>query len=180
MNTCHTLNTPLKTLPAAILLALCTLCAPAGWAQQAQAIPEVQSLAPVETQAPADNQAPNPLQQSVIKGLQNSTTLNADIHALEAQMEESNVVFGTLLPTVDARGSAGRERTRIEDAQTRTYNASSYGIEARQNLYNGFASQARYFASYSGAMQSYYRYLNKANQVAFDASSSHVDVSHAS
>lgn len=177
MNTCHTLNTPLKTLPAAILLALCTLCTPVSWAQQAQAIPEVQSLAPVETQAPADNLAPNPLQQSVIKGLQNSTTLNADIHALEAQMEESNVVFGTLLPTVDARGSAGRERTRIEDAQTRTYNASSYGIEARQNLYNGFASQARYFASYSGAMQSYYRYLNKANQVAFDASSSHVDVS---
>jgi adhesin transport system outer membrane protein len=165
MNTCHTPHTPLKTLPASILLALCALCTPAGWAQQAQEIPEAQSL------------APNPLQQSVIKGLQNSTTLNADIHALEAQMEESNVVFGTLLPTVDARGSAGRERSRIEDAQTRTYNANSYGIEARQNLYNGFASQARYFASYSGVMQSYYRYLNKANQVAFDASSSHVDVS---
>jgi adhesin transport system outer membrane protein len=87
------------------------------------------------------------------------------------------VVFGTLLPTVDARGSAGRERTRIEDADTRTYNANSYGIEARQNLYNGFASQARYLAAYSGAMQSYYRYLNKANQVAFEASSAHVDVS---
>jgi len=126
---------------------------------------------------PTENNTPNPLQQSVIKGLQNSPALDADVHALEAQMEEANVVFGTLLPTVDARGSAGRERTRIEDADTRTYNANSYGIEARQNLYNGFASQARYLAAYSEAMQSYYRYLNKANQVAFDASSAHVDVS---
>ncbi|MBU0783144.1 MAG: TolC family protein [Gammaproteobacteria bacterium] len=177
MNTRHIPNTRLKTLPASIVLVLCALSAPGSWAQQSQEIPEVQSQAPAENVPPAEKQAPNPLQQSVIKGLQNSPTLNADIHALEAQMEESNVVFGTMLPTVDARGSTGRERTRIEDADTRTYNANSYGIEARQNLYNGFASHARYFASYSGAMQSYYRYLNKANQVAFDASSSHVDVS---
>lgn len=177
MNTRHIPDTRFKTLPASILLALSALCVPTSWAQQSQAIPEVQSLAPAESAAQAENQKPNPLQQSVIKGLQNSPNLNADMHALEAQIEESNVVFGTLLPTVDARGSAGRERTRIEDANTRTYNANSYGIEARQNLYNGFASQARYFAAHSGAMQSYYRYVNKANQVAFDASSSHVDVS---
>lgn len=187
MNTQHTPNTTLKVLPSAILLALFYLYTPLNWAQQMQgqpqAIPEVQSSSPVESTAPAENpqaapaQAVNPLQQSVIKGLQNSPALDADVHALEAQMEDANVVFGALLPTVDARGSTGRERTRIEDADTRTYNANSYGIEARQNLYNGFASQARYLASYSGAMQSYYRYLNKANQVAFEASSSHVDVS---
>lgn len=188
MNTQHTPNTTLKILPSAILLALFSLYAPLNLAQQVQdqpqAIPEVQSNSPVENAAPFENSqaAPaqatvNPLQQSVIKGLQNSPALDADVHALEAQMEDANVVFGTLLPTVDARGSTGRERTRIEDADTRTYNANSYGIEARQNLYNGFASQARYLAAYSGAMQSYYRYLNKANQVAFEASSSHVDVS---
>ena len=174
MNTSNTPTPTLKTLPAAMLLALLTLSAPAAWAQDSQAVTEVQAQS--ATQA-TENNAPNPLQQSVIKGLQNSPTLDADVHALEAQMEEANVVFGTLLPTVDARGSAGRERTRIEDADTRTYNANSYGIEARQNLYNGFASQARYLAAYSGAMQSYYRYLNKANQVAFEASSAHVDVS---
>lgn len=175
MNTSHNLNTKLKTLPAALVLALLTLGAPAAWAQENQAIPAEQTAQP-QTQ-PAESNAPNPLQQSVIKGLQNSPALDADVHALEAQIEEANVVFGTMLPTVDARGSAGRERSRIEDADTRTYNANSYGIEARQNLYNGFASQARYLAAYSGAMQSYYRYINKANQVAFEASSSHVDVS---
>lgn len=163
MNTSHTPNTTLRTLPAAMFLALLTFSVPAAWSQENQATPAVET--------------PNPLQQSVIRGLQNSPTLDADVHALEAQMEEANVVFGTLLPTVDARGSAGRERTSIENSDTRTYNANSYGIEARQNLYNGFASQARYMAAHSGAMQSYYRYINKANQVAFEASSSHVDVS---
>lgn len=182
MNTRYIPNTTVKTLPAAIVLALCALGASASWAQQeGQVIPEVQSLSPAEstaseTSSTADS-APNPLQQSVIMGLQNSPSLDADVHALDAQMEEANVVFGTLLPTVDARGSTGRERTRIEDGDTRSYNANSYGIEARQNLYNGFASHARYYAAHSGAMQSYYRYLNKANQVAFEASSSHVDVS---
>ncbi|HEX4855227.1 MAG TPA: TolC family protein, partial [Limnobacter sp.] len=125
---------------------------------------------------PDSTQAVNPLRQSVMKGLANSPVLDADVHALEAQIEESNVVYGSLRPTVDARGSAGRERTRIDDGEARTYNASSYGIEARQNLYNGFASQARYFAAHSGAMQSYYRYLNKANQVAFESASAHIDV----
>ncbi|WP_138518549.1 TolC family protein [Limnobacter alexandrii] len=173
-----TLNTQLKTLPGAVFLALLAVSMPAAWAQENQDIPAVQAPVPTETTATAAaDSPPNPLQESVIKGLQNSPALDADVHALEAQMEEANVVFGTLLPTVDARGSAGRERTRIEDADTRTYNANSYGIEARQNLYNGFASQARYLAAYSGAMQSYYRYLNKANQVAFEASSAHVDVS---
>ncbi|MEW6204099.1 MAG: TolC family protein [Pseudomonadota bacterium] len=178
MNKSLTLNTQLKTLPGAVFLALLAVSMPAAWAQENQDIPAVQAPVPTETTATATaDSPPNPLQQSVIKGLQNSPALDADVHALEAQMEEANVVFGTLLPTVDARGSAGRERTRIEDADTRTYNANSYGIEARQNLYNGFASQARYLAAYSGAMQSYYRYLNKANQVAFEASSAHVDVS---
>lgn len=178
MNKSLTLNTQLKTLPGAVFLALLAVSMPAAWAQENQDIPAVQAPVPTETTATAAaDSPPNPLQESVIKGLQNSPALDADVHALEAQMEEANVVFGTLLPTVDARGSAGRERTRIEDADTRTYNANSYGIEARQNLYNGFASQARYLAAYSGAMQSYYRYLNKANQVAFEASSAHVDVS---
>lgn len=178
MNKSLTLNTQLKTLPGAVILALLAVGLPAAWAQKNQDIPAVQAPVPTETTATAAaDSPPNPLQESVIKGLQNSPALDADVHALEAQMEEANVVFGTLLPTVDARGSAGRERTRIEDAETRTYNANSYGIEARQNLYNGFASQARYLAAYSDAMQSYYRYLNKANQVAFEASSAHVDVS---
>ena len=177
MNTTTMPNTTLKVLPCAIILAMCALGATASWAQETQTIPEVQSLAPVEQSVPVEKASPNPLQQSVMKGLQNSPSLDADVHALEAQMEQANVVFGTLLPTVDARGSAGRERTRIEDADTRTYNANSYGIEARQNLYNGFASQARYLAAHSGAMQSYFRYLNKANQVAFESASSHLDVS---
>ena len=177
MNKTHMPHTTLKTLPCAIILAMSAFGVSAAWAQEAQAIPEVQSLAPVEQAAPVENMEPNPLQQSVMKGLQNSPSLDADVHALEAQMEQANVVFGTMLPTVDARGSAGRERTRIEDADTRTYNANSYGIEARQNLYNGFASQARYLGAHSGAMQSYFRYLNKANQVAFESASSHLDVS---
>lgn len=177
MNTRKNLNTNLKILPSAVLIALCALGATAGWAQQGQALAEPQLLPIADTVPQTVGDAPNPLQQSVMKGLQNSPLLDAEVHALEAQMEETNVVFGTLMPTVDARGSAGRARTRIEDAETRTYNANSYGIEARQNLYNGFASHARYFAAYSGAMQNYYRYLNKANQVAFEASSSHVDVS---
>ena len=105
MNTSHNLNTKLKTLPAALVLALLTLGAPAAWAQENQAIPAEQTAQP-QTQ-PAESNAPNPLQQSVIKGLQNSPALDADVHALEAQIEEANVVFGTMLPTVDARGSAG-------------------------------------------------------------------------
>lgn len=168
-------NLTLKALPYAVLLAVVAAYPGKGFSQTSEAIPEVQANTAVE---PGNTvEAVNPLQQSVIRGLQNNPALEADIHALEAQMEEANVVFGAMLPTVDARGSAGRERTRIEDADTRTYNANSYGIEARQNLYNGFASQARYLGSHSGAMQSYYRYLNKANQVAFEASSSHIDVS---
>lgn len=177
MNTTTMPHTTLKVLPHAVILALSALGVTAAWAQETQTIPEVQSVAPVEQSVPIANAAPNPLQQSVMKGLQNSPSLDADVHALEAQMEQANVVFGAMLPTVDARGSAGRERTRIEDADTRTYNANSYGIEARQNLYNGFASQARYLAAHSGAMQSYFRYLNKANQVAFESASSHLDVS---
>lgn len=177
MNKIHMPHTTLKALPCAIIIALSTFGASATWAQEIQAIPEVQSLAPVENTEPVQATQANPLQQSVMKGLQNSPSLDADVHALEAQMEQANVVFGTLLPTVDARGSTGRERTRIEDADTRTYNANSYGIEARQNLYNGFASQARYLAAHSGSMQSYFRYLNKANQVAFESASSHLDVS---
>ncbi|HEX4878523.1 MAG TPA: TolC family protein, partial [Limnobacter sp.] len=143
-----------------------------------------QSVAqPIDNSAPAagvaadTSQAPNRLQQSVIQGLQNSAVLDGEVHALEAQMEEANVSFGTLLPTVDVRGATGRERNKIEGGEARTYNANSYGIEARQNIFNGFASHARYYSSYSGAMQSYFRYLNRANQVAFEASSAHVDVS---
>ncbi|MCE2747153.1 MAG: TolC family protein [Burkholderiales bacterium] len=182
MITSHNFNTTLKTLPAALIIAFYSLQSPPAWAQENMAIPAVEAPSTTDQAAlpeaqPAESNSPNPLQQSVIKGLRNSPSLDADVHALEAQIEEANVVFGTMLPTVDARGSAGRERTRIEDADTRTYNANSYGIEARQNLYNGFASQARYLAAYSGAMQTYYRYLNKANQVAFEASSAHIDVS---
>lgn len=137
--------------------------------------------APTEAPQATDDTAsgPNPLRDSVIKGLNNNPMLNAEINGLSAQIEESNVRFGGLLPTVDIRGSAGRERSKIQDGPTRTYNASSYGIEARQNIFSGFAGQAKYLASYSDAMGGYYRYLNKANQVAFEASGAHVDVSRA-
>ena len=152
----------LRILPASLLVAFFGLASLHATAQD---------------NASAEQTAPNRLQQSVIKGLENSPVLDSDVHALEAQMEEANVTYGGMLPTVDLRGSAGRERTKFEGGDSRTYNASSYGIEARQNLFNGFASQARYFASHSNSMQSYYRYQNKANQVAFEASSAHIDVS---
>lgn len=160
----------LKTLPASILLAFCGFCVSLAFAQADAGMQASEPPVAESTQV-------NRLQQSVIKGLENSPVLNGEVHALEAQMEEANVSFGAMLPTVDVRGAAGRERSKFEGSEARTYNASSYGIEARQNLFNGFASQARYFSSHSSAMQGYYRYLNKANQVAFEASSAHVDVS---
>lgn len=118
----------------------------------------------------------NTLINSINKGLENSPKLDSEIHALEAMMEEANVSFSFMLPTVDIRGSAGRERTTINEADTRSYNANSYGIEARQNLFNGFASQARYLSSYSEAMSQYYRVLDVANQITKEAAIAHLKV----
>lgn len=173
MNNCFESFVRMKNLSVVLL------AGSVAWAGHAADAQSDQAVVPVEAQSPgeaAGNPSYSPLRESVMKGLANSPSLDADVHALEARVEESNVVFGSLRPTVDARGAAGRERTRIDDGPARTYNANSYGIEARQNLYNGFASQARYFAAHSSAMQSYYRYLNKANQVAFESASAHIDV----
>ncbi|WP_370262148.1 TolC family protein [Limnobacter sp.] len=159
----------LKSLPAAVAFAVFCFSSTTN-AQETPAIEPIEQAGAAPTQ-------PNRLQQSVVMGLQNSAVLDGDLHALEAEMEEANVAFGGMLPTVDLRGATGRERSKIDGGEARTYNANSYGIEARQNLFNGFASHARYFSSHAKAMQSYYRYLNKANQVAFEASSAHVDVS---
>ena len=169
------MNIYLKTIPALIS----TLMAfPQAWAQEA-AVPETPTeSAPAESQPTVlDPANPNKLQGSVVKGLQNSAMLDSDIHNLDALMEDANVRFGGLLPTVDIRGTAGRERSRIEGGDSRSYNANSYGIEARQNLYSGFAGQSRYLAAFANAMEGYFRYLNRANQVAFEASSAHIDVS---
>ncbi|MCQ8895895.1 TolC family outer membrane protein [Limnobacter humi] len=176
----------LKTLPLAVLSAWVVLHDIPAFAQQAaHSIP---SGTPVEQPALTNTEGfstageptqPNPLRDSVVIGLENNPTLSAELSGLSAQIEEANVKFGGLLPTVDLRGSTGREKTKIDTVGSRTYNANSYGIEARQNIFNGFASQSRYLASYADAMQSYYRYLNKANQVAFEASSAHIDVSRA-
>lgn len=179
------MNIYLKTIPAFIA----TLMAfPQAWAQDVGA-PTTPATVPLLEQAQAepgvasaqatvlDPANPNKLQGSVVKGLQNSAMLDSDIHNLDALMEDANVRFGGLLPTVDIRGTAGRERSRIEGGESRTYNANSYGIEARQNLYSGFAGQSRYLAAFANAMEGYFRYLNRANQVAFEASGAHIDVS---
>jgi adhesin transport system outer membrane protein len=159
----------LKILPAALIVAFCGLT---SWQAAAQ-----EGDAPVQAPVQESGAPVNRLQQSVIKGLDKSPVLDAEVHALEAQLEEANVTFGGMLPTVDLRGSVGREHAEFSGGNSSTYNTSSYGIEARQNLFNGFASQARYSSAYANSMQSYYRYLNKANQVAFEASSAHIDVS---
>lgn len=147
----------LKTLTASVLLALA--CTTGTYAQ---------------TEAPAVGN--NTLINSINKGLENSPRLDSEIHALEAMMEEANVSFSFMLPTVDIRGSAGRERTKINEGDARSYNANSYGIEARQNLFNGFASQARYLSSYSEAMSQYYRVLDVANQITKEAAVAHLKV----
>ena len=160
----------LSALSMAVSIALLGLSASPSWAQQPQ------PAQPGST-TPTESVDANPLLDSVTLGMRNSATLNADLHALEAQIEDANGVFGRMLPTVDLRGSVGRENTEIDNVESRTYNANSYGIEARQNIFSGFANQARYSAAHSEAMQTYFRYLNKANQIAFEASSSHIDVS---
>lgn len=118
----------------------------------------------------------NTLINSINKGLENSPRLDSEIHALEAMMEEANVSFSFMLPTVDIRGSTGRERIKINEGDSRSYNANSYGIEARQNLFNGFASQARYLSSYSEAMSQYYKVLDVANQITKEAAVAHLKV----
>lgn len=147
----------LKTLTASVLLALAGV-----------------SGANAQTEVPA--MGGNTLINSINKGLENSPRLDSEIHALEAMMEEANVSFSFMLPTVDIRGSAGRERTKINEGDARSYNANSYGIEARQNLFNGFASQARYLSSYSEAMSQYYRVLDVANQITKEAAVAHLKV----
>lgn len=117
------------------------------------------------------------LLNSVRRGLESSPRLAGEVHALEAIFEDSNVSFGAMLPTVDLRGSAGREHSKFNDADARTYNTNSYGIEARQNLFNGFASQARYFGAHSEAMAQYYRVLDLANQISKEAALAHIKVS---
>ncbi|HEY1058772.1 MAG TPA: TolC family outer membrane protein [Limnobacter sp.] len=176
----------LKTLPLALLSTWVVLHDLPALAQQTanDAMTGAQIGQPVSPDVPgaaepAEAAQPNPLRDSVVLGLESNPALSAEVSGLSAQIEEANVKFGGLLPTVDLRGSAGREKTKIDGVGSRTYNANSYGIEARQNVFNGFASQSRYLASYADAMQSYYRYLNKANQVAFEASSAHIDVSRA-
>lgn len=154
----------LKILPAALIVAFCGLASLQATAQEGVVASE-------------GGEQVNRLQQSVVKGLDKSPVLDAEVHALEAQLEEANVTFGGMLPTVDLRGSVGREHAEFSAGNSSTYYTSSYGIEARQNLFNGFASQARYSSAYANSMQSYYRYLNRANQVAFEASSAHIDVS---
>lgn len=132
---------------------------------------------PGVSQAPVQDQAVNPLQGSVIKGLEKSARLSSETHTLEAMMEEANVSFGAMLPTLDLRGATGRERNKIRGGETRTYNANSYGIEARQNIFNGFASQARYLSAYASAMQKYYQVMDLGNEIALETSTSHINVS---
>ncbi|NJM33073.1 MAG: hypothetical protein HC848_09800 [Limnobacter sp.] len=62
-------------------------------------------LAQEPTQA-ADSQS---LVNSVKLGIANSPALSSEIHELEALMFEANGTYGEMLPTVDLRGSVGRE-----------------------------------------------------------------------
>lgn len=119
----------------------------------------------------------NPLQHSVMMGLEKSPKLAASVHELEAMMDDANGSFGAMLPSVDLRGQTGRERSNVQNGDTNTYNNHSYGIEARENVFNGFASQARYLGAYSAAMQKYFQVLDQANQIAFDSATAHVNVS---
>ncbi|HEX5484702.1 MAG TPA: hypothetical protein VFX23_01780, partial [Limnobacter sp.] len=57
----------------------------------------------------------NPLQHSVILGLEKSPKLAASTHELEAIMDEANGNFGAMLPTVDLRGQTGRERSNVNN-----------------------------------------------------------------
>ncbi len=116
------------------------------------------------------------LAESVKAGLTTSPVLSSKMHALEASMLEGNVVFGEMLPTVDARAQTGRERNKFENGETNSFNTTSYGIEARQNLFNGFASQARYLASFSDVMAEYYRLLESSNNIVMESAMAHINV----
>lgn len=116
------------------------------------------------------------LLESVKAGISTSPRLASRIHGLEALIQEANIVYGDMLPTVDLRGATGRERSKITNGESNSYNANSYGIEARQNLFNGFASQARYLGSHSNAMAEYYQILEESNQIAMESAIAHSNV----
>lgn len=116
------------------------------------------------------------LLESVKAGISTSPRLASKIHGLEAMIQEANIVYGDMLPTVDLRGATGRERSKITNGESNSYNANSYGIEARQNLFNGFASQARYLGSHSNAMAEYYQILEESNQIAMESAVAHSNV----
>ncbi|WP_284280311.1 TolC family protein [Limnobacter litoralis] len=176
-----TTNNPIfirNTIWCAVISALCTFGVANVQAQESAA-PETPNAAEARgTQASTTEPAKaNPLQHSVILGLEKSPKLAASTHGLEAIMDEANGNFGAMLPTVDLRGQTGRERSNVNNGDTNTYNNHSYGIEARENVFNGFASQARYLGAYSAAMQKYFQVLDQANQIAFDSATAHVNVS---
>ncbi len=176
-----TTNNPIfiyNTIWCAVISALCTFGVANVQAQESAA-PETPNAAEAQgTQASTTEPAKaNPLQHSVILGLEKSPKLAASTHELEAIMDEANGNFGAMLPTVDLRGQTGRERSNVNNGDTNTYNNHSYGIEARENVFNGFASQARYLGAYSAAMQKYFQVLDQANQIAFDSATAHVNVS---
>ncbi|MDX1668737.1 MAG: TolC family protein [Limnobacter sp.] len=116
------------------------------------------------------------LLDSVKAGISTSPRLASKIHGLEALIQEADVVFGDMLPTVDLRGATGRERSKITNGESSSYNANSYGVEARQNLFNGFANQARYLGSHSTAMAEYYLILEESNQITLESAVAHANV----
>ncbi|HEX5484707.1 MAG TPA: hypothetical protein VFX23_01805, partial [Limnobacter sp.] len=114
-----TTNNPIfirNTIWCAVISALCTFGVANVQAQESAA-PETPNAAEARgTQASTTEPAKaNPLQHSVILGLEKSPKLAASTHELEAIMDEANGNFGAMLPTVDLRGQTGRERSNVNN-----------------------------------------------------------------
>ncbi|MFN7835056.1 MAG: TolC family protein [Burkholderiaceae bacterium] len=115
--------------------------------------------------------------QSVIdRSLQKNPELRARVHALETASATSDVVFGDLLPRVDARGSIGRERSAFDNQPSYSYNANSVGIEAKQLLFNGFSSQAAYYRETSNMRSRFFEVEEAANNIGLDVARAYFNV----
>jgi adhesin transport system outer membrane protein len=115
--------------------------------------------------------------QSVIdRTLQKNPELQVKIHALQTATATSDVVFGDLLPRVDVRSSAGRERSAFESSPTLTYNNNTLGIEAKQLIFNGFSSQAAYQRETSTSRSKYFEIEETANSLALDIARAYFNV----
>ena len=93
------------------------------------------------------------------------------LHNYKAKQAEIGIAEAGYYPTVDIESAAGRKTTgRISgDILHNTYNIFQNSLVLRQNIFNGFATDAQVNYQKMSTLSAAYSYLNKANDLSLQA-----------